>query len=247
MPQPEQETSTILDESFPLASPTKDTSSCRPPNVPETAAPEPSSTLETETREHPEPEDGALDTALVPPTAESTDEGNGEEPLPSSTPELERISEKIWALWGPTLSYVWPGRSTGDFNDTLTGLEVLLGRRAGSETGARLPSSVGETSVPPRANDVVSAFVLATLLRAPEPHTVEFDHFKVLAGNWWDGEGRARMRQILQPYLPEEEVQRELDHAGEPLLTRAVYSMQAKRLLMIRRKAGKSPVGFAGL
>lgn len=141
------------------------------------------------------------------------------------------------------MGYVWPGRETGDFVDTLQGLEVLLGQRAGSETGPRLP----QDAVPPRANELISAFVLASLLRAPEPHTVEFDHLKLSAGNWWDFEGRAQLRSLLEPHLSPDEIQRELDHSGESLATRAVYGLQAKKLLMVRRKAGKSPVGFSGL
>lgn len=185
--------------------------------------------------------------APEPPTTEqaAAEPEPEEEAMPVSTPELERVSEKIWALWGGILAYVWPGRTSGDYHTTLQGLEVLVGLRPSSDAmGPRIDPT---STPPPRANELVSAYVLVSLLRAEHPHTIEFDQLKQDANTWWDTRGRIQLRRLLEPHVNPVEVERELDHSGDGLATRAVYGLQAKKLLMVRRKAGKSPVGFAGL
>lgn len=237
------DTSGILDDvSFPSAA-------VLPTHEPSTATLNAATQQEIEgmttTDVEPMDQDGPERPAPEQAAAAAESESQEQEVMPVSTPELERVSEKIWALWGGILAYVWPDRTSGDYYTTLQGLEVLVGLRPSSEgTGPRIDPTV---IPPPRANELVSAYVLVCLLRAEHPHTIEFDQLKQDANTWWDTRGRIQLRMVLEPHVPSGEVQRELEHSGDGLATRAVYGLQAKKLLMVRRKAGKSPVGFAGL
>ena len=137
---------------------------------------------------------------------------------------------------------------------------VSSGTAASGATGSSA-ASAGSSSAAlpnlgvPSPGNLCAAHVLISLLRTPESHHIEFEDLKILSGNWWETEGREKCRRVLneeERRRPGEEIlgpneQAEMTQQGELLAARAVYGLQAKKLLIIRRKGAKAPVGFAGL
>ncbi|KDN53368.1 hypothetical protein K437DRAFT_253061 [Tilletiaria anomala UBC 951] len=222
------------------------------------------------------------------------DSDEDEDNIPEATDELERVTEKIWSVFGDVVRFVAPEREGADFSETLKMLEVLIGARspaslssaaAGGGATAVLTTvagSGGDTSVassahtgtsgatnssaasgaagslpnagPPTPTNMAAAHVLVSLLRTPEPHQLEFEDLRILTSSWWDAVdgdghndgGREKCRAMMlegRAQAPESE----LMSGGETLAARAIYGLQAKKLLVIRRKGAKAPVGFAGL
>lgn len=144
------------------------------------------------------------------------------------TDELERLTEKIWDVFGDQLRLLSGGDAatleTADFTTTLGMLRSI--------------TDMDRASIPGTAQSSISSLVLLLLLTSPPPdHSMEFGQLKAEGREWWQGKKATTAENAVSE-------EADVDVDGEQLTTKAVYALVAKRLLRVRRTGGEARVGF---
>ncbi|PWY98059.1 hypothetical protein BCV70DRAFT_202233 [Testicularia cyperi] len=179
--------------------------------------------------------------------------------FPNSSEELERVTIKVWNVFGDALRLAAPEREMADFHATL---EILHNLMSGADrshpgdysTGSAQTASTQATLMSEASAGVSSqltpeilmtAFVISQMLRSPEPHRMNIDDLKVRGHEWWTQSG---MQVWLHSRAPEEAglpSQVEAFEDGQNLARKATYGMISKQLFAIKRQKGVGLVGFA--
>ncbi|CAO1637581.1 unnamed protein product [Sympodiomycopsis kandeliae] len=197
---------------------------------------QPTSTPQQATTTTPPSSDPPLSAAISSPPPPHTSSSETME----STDELERLCEKIWDIYGDTLRYYHPGLDSADLNTTISILRKSITSRGrvnsssnSSEvgTGQAVHGSVStvttdtHTAETPNQSSSISSLILLNLLTnsTPPDHSIEFNTLRSIGAKWLSQIGESE---------------------GESLVTKTVYALVAKRLLRVRRNAGKALVGF---
>lgn len=179
-------------------------------------------------------------------------------PVPESSEELERVTEKVWDVFGDALRYAAPERELADFVETLDVLHKLM---SGGEKSHLGDFSVGSTNTSSTHSTAVSeasagaaqltpeilmtAFVIWQMLVSPEPHQMNIDDLKVKGHEWWAAQGMQTWRRSRSSDEHELSSQVEAFEDGQNLARKATYGMISKKLFAIKRHKGVGLVAFA--
>lgn len=171
--------------------------------------------------------------------------------VPTATPELERITTRIWDLFGEHVRYAAPGCKAASFPDTFAILRAL--EQGGPQAmEVDVHGDAPNPSVPPSVGIMMMAHVLLLLMRTPPPYTLSLPLIKSYSDKWWKQEGQATIRAGIQDMSTRNQLIQQLgidaadlDQTGDALATRAVYGLVAKKLLRIQRTGGAANVRFA--
>lgn len=178
-----------------------------------------------------------------------------------SSEELERVTQKVWEVFGDALRSVAPERETADYVDTLDVLKTLMTggdkpNNAGDysvgsvQTSSTLSTAASEASAAATAAQLtpevlMTAFVIFQMLVSEEPHRMNIDELKVRGHEWWSTSG-------MQVWLhaqshDERDVPSRVEafQDGQNLARKATYGMISKQLFAIKRQKGVGLVGFA--
>lgn len=180
------------------------------------------------------------------------------EPIPESSEELERVTEKVWEVFGDALRYAAPEREVADFVETLDVLHKLMSGGEKSHLGdysvgstntssthstAMSEASAGAAQLTPEI--LMTAFVIWQMLVSPEPHQMNIDDLKVRGHDWWAAQGMQTWRRSRSSDEPELTSQVEAFEDGQNLARKATYGMISKKLFAIKRQKGVGLVAFA--
>ena len=168
--------------------------------------------------------------------------------IPEGSTELDAIAGKIWDKFGENLRYVCPGCTSASFTDTFRALAAL------ESGGGDAPPVTGHGENPgsPLSIGVVfMAHVLLLLMRSASPHTLALADIKRVSETWWTKHGRNVFMENAGRQPPNDVIKHAgydtigHDHSGSQLVTTAVYSLVAKKLLRINRAGGAPSVRFS--
>lgn len=172
--------------------------------------------------------------------------------MPTPTEELERMSAKIWELFGENVRYAAPGCRSASFPDTFKVLRALEQGAPNDADTAGITGDASNPTVPPSIGTIMMAHVLLLLMRSQAPHTLPLPMIKSYSDNWWKQEGQDQVRAgVKEPATRNPLVQQlgidasDLEQTGDALATRAVYGLVAKKILRIQRAGGAANVRFA--
>lgn len=171
--------------------------------------------------------------------------------MPTRTPELERIAQRIWDLFDENMRYAAPGCTSASFDDTFRILRALE-HAAPKSMQVGISGDAPNPTVPPSVGIIMMAHVLLLLMRAPEPYALSLPLIKSFSDKWWKQEGQAHVRAALADASSRNDLvaslgldTTDLEQSGDALATRAVYGLVAKKLLRIQRTGGAASVRFA--
>ncbi|SPO31104.1 uncharacterized protein UTRI_05254_B [Ustilago trichophora] len=177
-----------------------------------------------------------------------------------SSEELERVTQKVWEVFGDALRSVAPERESADYLDTLDVLKALMSggdkpSNAGDysvgsvQTSSTLSTATSEASAATGAQltpeVLMTAFVIFQMLVSDEPHRMNIDELKVRGHEWWSTSG---MHVWLHGQSHDEtDVPSRVEafEDGQNLARKATYGMISKQLFAIKRQKGVGLVGFA--
>lgn len=209
------------------------------------------------------------DTSAAINAAEVTEEPTAasREPAPSyllsatrqSSEELERVTRKVWEIFGDALRSVAPERESADYLDTLDILKLLM---AGGEkpnaadysvgsvqTSSTLSTAASEASAGVSAQltpeVLMTAFVIFQMLVSEEPHRMNIDDLKVRGHEWWSTLGTQVWLHAQSSDHHDVPSRVEAFEDGQNLARKATYGMISKQLFAIKRQKGVGLVGFA--
>ncbi|SNX87015.1 uncharacterized protein MEPE_05725 [Melanopsichium pennsylvanicum] len=179
-----------------------------------------------------------------------------------SSEELERITQKVWEVFGDALRSVAPERESADYAGTLEVLKSLLsgGDRSNAgdysvgsvQTSSTLSSAASEASAASAAASaqltpevLMTAFVIFQMLVSEEPHRMNIDELKVRGHEWWSTSGTQVWLYAQTNDQNDVPGRAEAFEDGQNLARKATYGMISKQLFAIRRQKGVGLVGFA--
>ncbi|SPC63303.1 uncharacterized protein UHOD_06643 [Ustilago sp. UG-2017b] len=176
-----------------------------------------------------------------------------------SSDALQRVTQKVWEVFGDALRSVAPGREGADYHDTLDLLKALMtggdkpnagDYSVGSvQTSSTLSTAASEASAAASAQltpeVLMTAFVIFQMLVSEEPHRMNIDQLKVRGHEWWSTSGMQvwlHARSHDENHVP---IRAEAFEDGQNLARKATYGMISKQLFAIKRQKGVGLVGFA--
>ncbi|KAJ9474995.1 Serine/threonine protein kinase [Pseudozyma hubeiensis] len=176
-----------------------------------------------------------------------------------SSDELERVTNKVWEVFGEALRSVVPERESADYFDTLDALKSLMSGgnapHAGDysvgsvQTSSTLSSAASEASAAVAAQltpeVLMTAFVIFQMLVSPEPHRMNIDELKLRGHEWWSTAGMQVWLHAQSHDGNDVASRAEAFEDGQNLARKATYGMISKQLFAIKRQKGVGLVGFA--
>lgn len=176
-----------------------------------------------------------------------------------SSQELERVTAKVWEVFGDALRSVAPERESADYYDTLDILKSLMAGgdkpNAGDysvgsvQTSSTLSTAASEASAAASAQltpeVLMTAFVIFQMLVSEEPHRMNIDELKVRGHEWWSTSGMQVWLHARSHDETDVPVRAEAFEDGQNLARKATYGMISKQLFAIKRQKGVGLVGFA--
>lgn len=177
-----------------------------------------------------------------------------------SSEELERVTQKVWEVFGDALRSIVPEREAANYLDTLDALKSLMsgGHAANAagdysvgsvQTSSTLSSAASETSAAVAAQltpeVLMTAFVIFQMLVSPEPHRMNIDELKVRGHEWWSTLGMQVWLHAQSHDSNDVPSRVEAFEDGQNLARKATYGMISKQLFAIKRQKGVGLVGFA--
>ncbi|SPO30637.1 uncharacterized protein UTRI_05254 [Ustilago trichophora] len=178
-----------------------------------------------------------------------------------SSEELERVTQKVWQVFGDALRAVAPERESADYLDTLDVLKALMTggdkpNNAGDysvgsvQTSSTLSTAASEASAAATAAQLspevlMTAFVIFQMLVSEEPHRMNIDELKVRGHEWWSTSGMQVWLHAQSHDDTDVPSRIEALEDGQNLARKATYGMISKQLFAIKRQKGVGLVGFA--
>ena len=176
-----------------------------------------------------------------------------------SSDELERVTQKVWEVFGDALRSVAAEREGADYRDTLDVLRSLMAGgdkpnmgdySVGSvQTSSTLSTAASEASAAASAQltpeVLMTAFVIFQMLVSDEPHRMNIDELKVRGHEWWSTSGMQVWLHAQSQDDNDVPSRVEAFEDGQNLARKATYGMISKQLFAIKRQRGVGLVGFA--
>ncbi|ETS60244.1 hypothetical protein PaG_05791 [Moesziomyces aphidis] len=180
-------------------------------------------------------------------------------PAQQSSDELERVTQKVWEVFGDALRFVAPERESSSYADTLDVLKSLMSGgdrpnlgdysvgsvQTSSTTTTTSEASGAATAAQLTPEVLMTAFVIFQMLVSEEPHQLNIDELKVRGHEWWAASGMQVWMQARSHEEGEVPSRIEAFEDGQNLARKATYGMISKQLFAIRRQKGVGLVGFA--
>ncbi len=124
-------------------------------------------------------------------------------PAQQSSDELERVTQKVWEVFGDALRFVAPERESSSYADTLDVLKSLMSGgdrpnlgdysvgsvQTSSTTTTTSEASGAATAAQLTPEVLMTAFVIFQMLVSEEPHQLNIDELKVRGHEWWAASG----------------------------------------------------------
>lgn len=176
-----------------------------------------------------------------------------------SSHELERVTEKVWEVFGDALRSVAPELDSAEYLETLDVLKALMAGgdkpNAGDysvgsvQTSSTFSSAASEASAAVSAQltpeVLMTAFVIFQMLVSEEPHRMNIDELKIRGHEWWSTSGMQVWLHARSHDDNDVPSRAEAFEDGQNLARKATYGMISKQLFAIKRQKGVGLVGFA--